>query len=98
MELRVSGFIFAEVLELFFFRCSCKKIGKRPSGAYKRTLLEEVACEHAVLVRAYALSFLTAFGVEGGGVGVFDDLQFVLLIVVEETVEGIGRKKKGLGN
>ena len=49
-------------------------------------------------MRAYALSFLAAFGVEGGGVGVFDDLQFVLLVFVKEAVEGGGREEQRFGD
>ena len=39
-------------------------------------------------MRTDALALGAAVGVEGGGVGVFDDFEFVLLVRVEEAVEG----------
>lgn len=51
--------------------------------------LEEVGRQHRVLVGADALG-LGAEGGEGAGVGVFDDFELVLLVFVEEVVEGCG--------
>ena len=48
--------------------------------------LEEVGSEHGVLVRSDALCLIRRR--ERSNVGVLDDLQLVLLILVEETIEG----------
>ena len=48
--------------------------------------LEEVGSEHGVLVRSNALRLVRRR--ERSNVGVLDDLQLVLLIFVEETIEG----------
>ena len=50
-----------------------------------RRYLEEVGSEHGVLVRSDALRLVRRR--ERSNVGVLDDLQLVLLILVEETIE-----------
>ena len=60
--------------------------------------LEEVGCQHAIFVRTNALALFAAFGVQSGGVGVFDDFELVLLVGVEEAVEGGRWEEEGLGN
>ena len=51
-----------------------------------RRHLEEVRSEHGVLVRSNALRLVRRR--KRSNVGVLDDLQLVLLILVEETIEG----------
>lgn len=45
-----------------------------------------------------ALAVVAAVGVEGRGVRVFDDFEFVLLVWVEEAVEGGGGEVKRFGD
>ena len=60
--------------------------------------LEKIACQHAIFVRAHALLCLSTFRIQSGGVRVFDNLELVLLVRVEEAVEGVGREEKGFGD
>ena len=59
--------------------------------------LEEVGGEHGVLVGPDALGRVEGGG-EGGSIGVFDDFELVLLVGVEETVEGVGGEGEGGGD
>ena len=63
-----------------------------------RNSLEKIACQHAIFVRPHALLCLSAFRIQSGDIWVFDDLKFVLLVRVEEAVEGVGREEKGFGD
>lgn len=61
--------------------------------------LEEVAGEHTILVGPDALGLrLLVREAEGGHVGVFDDFELVLLVRVEEAVEGCGGQTDGFGD
>ena len=63
-----------------------------------RARLQEVARQHAVLVGADALAGGLCGGREVFDGGVFDDFEFVLLVRVEEAVEGGGREEEGFGD
>ncbi len=58
--------------------------------------LEEIRCQHGVFVWANALLGLLV-GRKRGEIRIFDDLEFVLLIGIEEAGEGRGREMKGFG-
>lgn len=60
-----------------------------------RAGLEEVGCQHRVFMRPDALGLL---GREGGAVRVFDDFELVLLVWVEEAVEGGAGKEESFGD
>lgn len=60
-----------------------------------RAGLQEVGRQHGVLVGADALGLGRA---EGGAVGVFDDFELVLLVPVEEGVEGGAGEEEGFGD
>ena len=66
--------------------------------------LKEVRGQHAVFVRSNALGPVCSGSIRCGkkakvcDVGVFDNLELVLLVWVEETVKGCWGKVEGFGN
>ena len=60
--------------------------------------LQQVARQHTVLVRSHPLRFfLPVLDPEFRKVGIFDDLQLVLLRLVKEMIERVGRQPDGFG-